>query len=95
MNARVSQLGRGAAWLAALALLCLPPAALACATCYGKSDSKLAEGLNIGIFALLGFITLVMLWIAGFFYYLARRAGAEPVDGPGESGPNPPNASLS
>lgn len=56
----------------------LAPASMhACAACFGKSDSKLAEGLNMGIFALLGFVLLVMVWIAGFFAYLARRAAAQ------------------
>lgn len=57
--------------------LSLPGQTLACATCFGKSDSKLAEGLNMGIFALLGLVLLVLGWLAGFFIYLSRRAAAE------------------
>ncbi|MCX8156745.1 MAG: hypothetical protein N3J91_09910 [Verrucomicrobiae bacterium] len=65
--------------LAALLLFWLSwtPQAAACATCFGKSDSKLAEGLNMGIFALLGLVLLVLGWLAGFFIYLSRRAAAE------------------
>ncbi|WCJ58663.1 hypothetical protein NXS98_13175 [Fontisphaera persica] len=66
--------------LSLLALLCWlnwPQTAAACATCFGKSDSKLAEGLNMGIFALLGLVLLVLGWLAGFFIYLSRRAAAE------------------
>lgn len=33
---------------------------LACAACYGKSDSPLASGMNWGIFTLLGFIVPVV-----------------------------------
>lgn len=56
---------------------CWPQLASACATCFGKSDSKLAEGLNMGIFALLGLVMLVLGWLVGFFIYLSRRAAAE------------------
>ncbi len=48
--------------------------ALACAMCFGKSDSNLAKGMNMGIFALLGVIITVLGGVAGFFIYLARRA---------------------
>ena len=57
--------------------LSLPPQATACATCFGKSDSKLAEGLNNGIFALLGLVLLVLGWLAGFFFYVSRRSRRE------------------
>lgn len=50
------------------------PAAHACATCFGKSDSAMAQGMNAGIFSLLGVITFVLLVFAGFFVHLARRA---------------------
>jgi hypothetical protein len=33
---------------------------LACAACYGKSDSPLAHGMNWGIFTLLGIIVPVL-----------------------------------
>ena len=33
---------------------------LACAACYGKSDSPLASGMNWGIFTLLGVIVPVL-----------------------------------
>jgi len=41
---------------------------LACAACFGQSDSSMAQGLNVGIFALLFVITSVLCGIAGFFY---------------------------
>jgi hypothetical protein len=52
----------------------LSPAALACATCFGRSDSALAEGMNMGILFLLGVVGVVLAGIAGFMIFLARRA---------------------
>jgi hypothetical protein len=51
-------------------------AALACAACYGQSDSPMAHGMNAGIFALLGVIGTVLCGAATFFVFLARRAAA-------------------
>jgi len=50
------------------------PPVLACAACFGQSDSSLAQGMNMGIFALLLVITSVLCGVAGFFVYVARRA---------------------
>jgi hypothetical protein len=47
--------------------------ALACAACFGQSDSSLARGMNMGIFALLLVITSVLCAVAGFFVFVARR----------------------
>lgn len=47
---------------------------LACATCFGRSDSALAEGMNMGILFLLGVVGLVLGGIVGFMVFLARRA---------------------
>ncbi len=61
--------------VAFVAVLALAPAtASACATCFGKSDSPMARGMNAGIFALLLVITSVLLAIAVFFFYILRRA---------------------
>ncbi len=46
----------------------LPSPVLACAACYGRSDSPLASGMNWGIFTLLGVVITVLVSIAGFFY---------------------------
>ena len=61
------------------------PDASACAACFGKSDSKLAEGMNAGIFALMGVIGSVLFAIAGFFFFIARRAATHPLPMPAES----------
>lgn len=45
----------------------------ACATCFGKSDSKLAEAMNWGIFTLLLVVMSVMVGISAFFIFIARR----------------------
>lgn len=50
------------------------PSALACATCYGASDSPLAQGMNWGIFTLLGFIGAVLFGIVVFFVHMVRNA---------------------
>ena len=49
---------------------------LACAVCYGQSDSPLAEGMNMGILFLLGVVALVLGGFVAFFIYLARRSAA-------------------
>ena len=50
------------------------PAVLACTACFGKSDSNMAKGMNMGIFALLLVITTVLCAVAGFFVFLAKRS---------------------
>ena len=52
--------------------------ASACAACFGASDSDMAKGMNMGIFALLGVVVVVLGGIASFFIYLARRANSLP-----------------
>jgi heme/copper-type cytochrome/quinol oxidase subunit 2 len=59
-----------------LLLLSLAPAAQACATCFGKSDSKLAEGVNWGILTLLFIVMGVLGAISAFFVFIARRSAA-------------------
>ena len=54
----------------------LPVRALACATCYGASDSPLAQGMNWGIITLLGFIGSMLAGIVTFSVHVARRSAA-------------------
>jgi hypothetical protein len=61
-------------FLAVLAVSGGSPAVQACTACFGKSDSNMAQGMNMGIFALLLVITSVLCGVAGFFVYLARRS---------------------
>ena len=81
----MSPLFRKLSWLGiVLAFVAFSPSLHACAACFGKSDSDLAKGMNMGIFVLLGVIIAVLGGIASFFIYLARRAGA----------PHPPSQNL-
>jgi hypothetical protein len=60
-----------------LAVLALrPESLLACAACYGQSDSPLAQGLNWGIFTLLGVVVCVLGGITMFFVHISQRSGA-------------------
>jgi heme/copper-type cytochrome/quinol oxidase subunit 2 len=60
--------------LLALLLVVTPNDVWACATCYGASDSPLAQGMNMGIMFLLACIGVVILGICVFFAYIIRRA---------------------
>jgi hypothetical protein len=61
-------------FIATITLAALAPSPLiACAACYGKSDSPLASGMNWGIFTLLGIIVTVLVSIAGFFVFIIRK----------------------
>ena len=72
--------------LLALAVLLAGVAdASACAACFGKSDSKLAEGMNAGILTLLFVVGSVLFAIAAFFVFIIRRAATHPLPMPGES----------
>jgi heme/copper-type cytochrome/quinol oxidase subunit 2 len=53
-----------------------PSPLLACAACYGKSDSPLASGMNWGIFTLMGVILTVLASVAAFFIYIVRKEAA-------------------
>ena len=65
--------------------LCLSPSSVfACAACFGASDSKLAIGMNWGIFSLLVVVVGVLGTIATFFIYLAKRAAMFSATAPGE-----------
>jgi hypothetical protein len=52
----------------------LPHVASACSACYGASDSPLAQGMNMGILVLLGFIGVVLAGITAFFFFIARQS---------------------
>jgi hypothetical protein len=49
---------------------------LACAACYGQSDSPLAQGMNWGILSLLAVVVSVLGSIAMFFIFIAKKAAA-------------------
>ena len=55
-------------------MLLQPGSLLACAACYGQSDSPLAQGMNWGIFSLLAVIGCVLSGIATFFVHIGRKS---------------------
>ena len=63
---------------AALVMASLPRSASACAACFGRSDSKLAQGMNMGILSLLVVVVFVLGGFAAFFVYLVRRSSMIP-----------------
>jgi hypothetical protein len=76
MNIRNWRRHKLAAGALAAALAGKPATLLACAACYGQSDSALARGMNWGILTLLGVVALVLGTLATFFVYLGKRAAA-------------------
>ena len=67
--------------VAALFAAALQPASLlACAACYGASDSPMAKGMNWGIFSLLGVIAVVLGSIATFFVFIGKKSAAASAD---------------
>ena len=83
--------------LALLALFALrPETTQACAVCFGKSDSSMAKGMNMGIFVLLICITGVLGVLSCFFVFLAVRSSKHPpTDGSGPSNNSPDNPANS
>lgn len=49
------------------------PSLMACATCSGKSDAPMAQGMNAGIMALMVVVGGVLTGIASFFVFIVRR----------------------
>ena len=74
MNVR--QNNKYAAALLLAAVLARPGSLLACAACYGQSDSPLAQGMNWGIFSLLAVVGCVLSVVATFFVHIGRRASS-------------------
>jgi hypothetical protein len=57
------------------AFVMIAPSIFACAACAGgKTDSNMAEGMNAGIFALLGVVVFVLACTASVGIYFVRRA---------------------
>lgn len=73
--------------LVVLAVVANSPA-FACATCYGASDSPLAQGMNWGIMVLLGFVGMVMTGIVAFFVHVGRNSAKMSVPGPNSNNPD-------
>jgi hypothetical protein len=67
-----------------------PSPLFACAACYGRSDSPLANGMNWGIFTLLGIILTVLTCISLFFVHVIRGEQAQIESDNNPPPPNPP-----
>ena len=65
---RLLLLGFAAVWAT------LPQTVAACSACFGKSDSAMAKGMNMGILALLLVVTFVLSGFAAFMIYLIKRS---------------------
>jgi hypothetical protein len=63
-----------AAWLLMILLLGLPAGVEACSTCFGVSNSDLARGMNMGIFALLGVLAFFLSTLVAFFVFIGVRS---------------------
>ena len=50
------------------------PSAMACAACFGASDSPMAKGMNWGIFSLLAVVVCMLSVIASFFVFLSKKS---------------------
>lgn len=61
-------------WLVSAFAVVAKSSAFACATCYGASDSPLAQGMNWGIATLLGVIGSVLAGVVAFFVHVGLRA---------------------
>jgi heme/copper-type cytochrome/quinol oxidase subunit 2 len=55
-------------------LMAVPRALLACAVCYGASDSPQTRGMNLGIVTMLGVTGVVLGGFGGMIFCFARRA---------------------
>ena len=60
--------------LLASAWLALPPAASACATCYGDPEAPMTQGMNNAILFLIGIVGLVYVGIGKVFLDFRRRS---------------------
>ena len=68
-----------AVFLLSAALVAVPAAlapavAEACAVCFGAADSKMTEGMNAGILALLGFVAVVQVGFVAMFLHIRHRS---------------------
>jgi len=59
-----------------LLALGVPAKSLACAACYGAVNGPMADGMNWGIFTLLGVVVPVLGGFLAFFIYLIRKSEA-------------------
>ena len=61
----------------ALGFAVLPQTASACAACFGKSDSKMAQGMNMGILSLLAVVVVMQVAVGSFFFVFLKKRAAK------------------
>jgi hypothetical protein len=66
-------------------VLCAPKTVFACATCYGASDSPMAQGMNWGIATLLVVILSVLTGVVAFFVHVGFKSAALNRDQPSQT----------
>ena len=66
--------------VAAATLASVPMPALACSVCFGDPNSATAQGVVMGVLALLGVVLCVLGGFAAFAIYLARRASSSAAE---------------
>jgi len=64
----------------ATAAVLAPEPANACSACMGGVDTPVAPAMNGAIFLMLGLVGLMLSSVAGFIFYLSRRARALQAD---------------
>ncbi len=76
-------------WLVSGLALLVKPSVFACATCFGASDSPLAQGMNWGIATLLGVIGSVLAGVVAFFVHIGLRSAKVNAGEPIQPSQNP------
>jgi hypothetical protein len=71
-----------------------PRAVLACPVCFGQSDSPMAAGMNLGVFAMIGVTGTVLAAFGSFFIYLMRRARLAEAEPPVVTAAGTPRAAI-
>jgi len=71
MSVRPARIAAAVVLCAAALTLARP--AIACPVCFGATDSPMAEGMNNGIFFLLGVIGMVQIGFVALFVSFRRR----------------------
>ena len=67
--------GTASLWiLTCLAALVFAEPAVACSVCFGDPNSQMTQGVQAGVLALLGVVSVVLLGLASLMLFWMRRA---------------------
>ena len=70
----MKKLARNILFAALLLAVTAPSSLFACAACYGASDAPMAQGMNYGIFTLLGVVLSVLSVFVVCFVHIVRKS---------------------